>query len=177
MRVQDGVVEVEDDHRLLLVEQLLDVLLLLLPKQLAADQHVLGGLLVEQVAAHLADVLLGYLLHAELASSLHHLLVAADHPPQTHHDGAVVGLALVLLPLDEESRLGQVGHPHLNVFGSAHLGGRCKLLVFYYTPAEVLLEVLSAQPIHAAELPQRNLHLLLLVVLPEGELAGLAGGD
>jgi hypothetical protein len=83
----------------------------------------------------------------------------------------------VLLPLDEESRLGQVGHPHLNVFGSAHLGGRCKLLVFYYTPAEVLLEVLSAQPIHAAELPQRNIHLLLLVVLPEGELAGLAGGD
>ena len=106
MRVQDGVVEVEDDHRLLLVEQLLDVLLLLLPKQLATDQHVLGGLLVEQVAAHLADVLLGYLLHAELASSLHHLLVPADHPPQTHHDGTVVGLALVLLPLDEEGRLG-----------------------------------------------------------------------
>ena len=177
MRVQDGVVEVEDDHRLLLVEQLLDVLLLLLPKQLAADEHVLGGLLVEEVAAHLADVLLGYLLHAELASSLHHLLVPTHHPPQTHYYCAVVSLLLVLLPLDEKGSLGQMGHPHLDIFRSAHLGGRCKLLVFYYTPAEVLLEVLSAQPIYAAELPQRNLHLLLLVVLPEGELAGLAGGD
>ena len=106
VRVQDGVVEVENDHRLLLVEQLLDVLLLLLAEQLAADEHVLGGLLVEEVTAHLADVLLGHLLHAELASPLHHLLVPADHPPQTHHHGAVVGLALVLLPLYQEGGLG-----------------------------------------------------------------------
>ena len=70
-----------------------------------------------------------------------------------------------------------MGHPYLHVLRSAHLSSRCKLLVFYYTPTKVFLKVFSAQPIHTAELSQRDLNLLLLVVLPEGQLAGFAGGD
>lgn len=119
--MEDGIVEVQDDHCLLAVQQLLDILFLLLAEQLAADEHILGGLLMEEVAAHLVDVLLGHLLHTELASPLNHLLVPANHPPQTHEDRAVVGLALVLLPLDEEGRLGEVGNSNLNIVRSANL--------------------------------------------------------
>lgn len=159
------------------MEQLLNVLLLLLAKQFATDKNVLRSLLVEEIATHLADMLLSHLLHAELASSFHYLLVPTDNPPQTHHDSAVISLALMLFPLDEEGSLCKMGHSHLNIFWSANLGGRCKLLVFYYTPTKIFLEVFSAQTVHAAELPQRNLNLLLLVILPEREFTGFADGD
>jgi hypothetical protein len=152
-------------------------LFLLLAKQFATDEHVLGGLLMEEVTAHFVDVLLSHLLHTELTSPLNDLLVPTYHPSQTHEDRTVVGLTLVLLPLDEEGGLGKVGNPNLDIFRSANLSGRCKLLVFNYTPAKVLLEVLSAQPVHAAELPQRDLYLPLVVVLPERQLAISADGD
>jgi hypothetical protein len=131
---------------------------------------------MEEVTSHLADLLLSNLLHAELTSSLNYFLMPSDHPPQTHHYSAIICLALVFFPFDEEGRLGQMGHSNLNIFGSANLGGRCKLLVFYYTPTKVFFEVLSTQTVHTAELPQCNLNLLLFVVLPERELAGFADG-
>jgi len=158
------------------VEQLLDVLLLLLPEQFAADEDVFRGLLVEEVAAHLVNVLLGHLLHAELASPLHHLLMPANHPPQSHDNRTIICLAFVFLPLDEEGRLSEMRDPNLDIVGSAHFGGRCKLLIFYYTPTKIFLKFFSAQSVHTAELSKCNLYLLLIIVFPEWYLAGFAGG-
>jgi hypothetical protein len=121
--VQDGIIKVKDYHGLLLAEKLLDVLLLLQAQQLPTDQDTLGRLLVKQIAPHFVNVLLGYLLHAELTPTLHDFLVPTNHPSQSHDNCGIIGLAFMLFPFDEEGGFGEVRHANLDLIRSGDLSG------------------------------------------------------
>lgn len=94
--VEDGVVEVQDYHRLLLGQHLLDETLLVLLQGTAGDQQVASlGLLLKQVTRKLAEVLLLHLLETKLAAGLQYFLVLANHLPNPHDHCAF----LYFLPL------------------------------------------------------------------------------
>jgi hypothetical protein len=135
-------------------------------------------IILEKIAGKLVDMLLLDLLKAELASIFKDLLVFADHFPNLHNDRIFSDFFPMLFKVDEEGRLGKVEHIELLFSRPSNFCCFGKLLIDDDTPGKILYHFfVIGDGIHFAEIVQRDINFLLIIVFPNDGLAFPADGD
>lgn len=118
------------------------------------------------------------LLQAELAAVVHHLLVLADHPSDTHYHCVLSQSLTIFSEIQQEDGFGQVRQRHLLSRTSTQLSPRSELLVQDDAPLEVFQQLPHPScRVHLTEFPQGDGNLFSLIVLPEDGLAAFTDGD
>lgn len=176
--VEDGVVEVEDDHGLVTVEHVLDEAVLVLLEGTARHQHVAAvGLVLKEVASELAQLFLLDLLHTELASVLNDLLVLAYHLPNLNNYSILPNLFPMLVEIQQKGGLGEIGKRNFLITEFANLRRHGKLFIEYYAPRKLVGHLGNiGNRIEFTNFPKRNGDLLLIVIFPESHMAKIADG-
>lgn len=176
--VEDGVVEVEDDHGLVTVEHVLDEAVLVLLEGTARHQHVAAvGLVLKEVASELAELLLLDLLHTELASVLNDLLVLAYHLPNLNNHSILPDLFPMLVEIQQKGGLGEIGKRNFLIAKFADLRRHGKLFIEYYAPRKLVGHLGNiGNRIEFTNFRKRNGDLLLIVIFPESRMAKIADG-
>lgn len=97
---------------------------------LSGHEHIASvGLILEEIAGELVEVFLFDLLHAELASILNDLLVLAYHLPDLYHHCVILQFLTVLLEVQQERCLRQVGQVDILASQLCDFGGLGELFI------------------------------------------------
>jgi hypothetical protein len=107
------------------------------------------------------------LLQTKLAALVNNLFMLTYYFSNFHYNRFLIYLFAVLIKINKESGLCQIGDSYFLILQFSYLCGFCKLLIFYNSPSKVIqhgIEIVYG--INVAKRLEGNLYFLRVVVFP-----------